>query len=66
MANATNSVLACAFASAGAALAHAQDAADYPNRPIRVIVPVGSGRRHRHRGTHHRRSGRKAPRRQSS
>ena len=23
--------------------AHAQDAGDYPNRPIRVIVPVGAG-----------------------
>jgi len=26
-----------------AAPVHAQDAADYPNRPIRVIVPVGAG-----------------------
>ena len=27
----------------GAAPTHAQDAADFPNRPVRVIVPVGAG-----------------------
>lgn len=32
-------LLACCIATTS----HAQDASDYPNRPIRVIVPVGAG-----------------------
>ena len=36
-------ILTCAALVFWAAHAQAQDAGDYPNRPIRVIVPVGAG-----------------------
>lgn len=36
-------ILMCAALALLASLAQAQDAGDYPNRPIRVIVPVGAG-----------------------
>ena len=36
-------ILVCAAFALLASLAQAQDAGDYPNRPIRVIVPVGAG-----------------------
>jgi hypothetical protein len=35
--------LVAAALLAGAASAHAQDAADYPNKPVRVIVPYAAG-----------------------
>ncbi len=36
-------ILACAVLTLAANHAAAQDAGDYPNRPIRVVVPVGAG-----------------------
>jgi tripartite-type tricarboxylate transporter receptor subunit TctC len=36
-------ILACAVLTLAANHAAAQDASDYPNRPIRVVVPVGAG-----------------------
>src|SRR5712671_5472873 len=36
-------ILACAVLALVATHAAAQDAGDYPNRPIRVVVPVGAG-----------------------
>jgi hypothetical protein len=36
-------ILFCAALALPAGLAQAQDARDYPNRPIRIIVPVAAG-----------------------